>query len=382
MNYIANIENCVASLEATQSILSHIYTVEQRTNLTETELALVRLNVKHAATQIGADSSSLIPSLESDNFFEATDVVASMEAIGEAIKSGAKAVWETIKAAFVKFKEWCKRAVNAVSNKYKSIRQAISNFEGKLEIDIPLTRFRKCGEDHFIAGLNAINQFVDILIRKDALNYKEIAETELDFINTFGGKSAVSRIGYDIKFSGEISDIIKPNFEPQSGDHTIVIKDRGLIHGLKNYANTAAKNVEAMLTIVTQNEKILADFDAIFPQEERDTSYKMGDDILKHTAENTAKAMRNSTKAQHKKQLLGIIYLQRSLLTLYGAIAGMISVAMNRSETGNMSSRNKHTSANKVDKDDSFVPASKGANAERIVGMQGREKNVPRLTTK
>ena len=145
MEHISNIENCVASLEATHQVLNHIHSVEGRTNLTETELALVRLNVSNAASYIGSDVSSLTPSLESDNFFEATDVEASMESIWKAIGAGIKAGYQAFLNALIKFKDWIVKLFSGLTKAKKKNEETIKLTEelksevGDVKIDeVPL----------------------------------------------------------------------------------------------------------------------------------------------------------------------------------------------------------------------------------------------------
>lgn len=94
----------IASLESMYETLTVVS--QERDTLTDTEVSFMRIALAGTAKSLGGTVTQLVPSLESDNFFERNDVVASMESIGAAIKAGAKAAYEAFKKLIAKLKEW------------------------------------------------------------------------------------------------------------------------------------------------------------------------------------------------------------------------------------------------------------------------------------
>ena len=131
MNQVSNITDCIASLEATYDVLKYINDVEKRTSLTETELMLVRLRSNQSAQFINTNSVALTPSLESDSYFEATDVVASMETFGAAIAAGFTAAMTAIQKLLAHIKGMFKTGMEKLSELSLRLR----NVKNKLTKD-------------------------------------------------------------------------------------------------------------------------------------------------------------------------------------------------------------------------------------------------------
>lgn len=106
-NAVKTAEVVTAALASLESLYDTLATVSQeRDTLTDTEVSFMRIALAGTAKSLGGTVTQLVPSLESDNFFERNDVVASMESIGSAIKAGVKAAYEAFKKLIVKLKEW------------------------------------------------------------------------------------------------------------------------------------------------------------------------------------------------------------------------------------------------------------------------------------
>ena len=116
----------VASLESIYITLEQLS--KERDTLTDGEVNFMRIALGAVAQPMGGVASNIVPSLESDNFFERNDVVASMESIGAAMKAGAKAAYEAFKKLIAKLKEWFGSAVTrakALKDRFKIARDRI-----------------------------------------------------------------------------------------------------------------------------------------------------------------------------------------------------------------------------------------------------------------
>lgn len=87
----------------------------------EGHAALTAIALNTTLARIGGNVSSIAPSLESDNYFERTDVVASMESIGAAIGAAGKAALAAIIKAI-------RTAIAYVKNKFSKLGTLKSRF--------------------------------------------------------------------------------------------------------------------------------------------------------------------------------------------------------------------------------------------------------------
>lgn len=124
----------IASLESIYQTLEQVS--QERDTLTETEVSFMQIALSGIAKPMGGRATDLVPSIESDNYFERNDVVASMESVGSAIKAGAKAGYEAIKKFLTKLKEWFIDSSRKAKAKAAALGQLLKDaaFNGTYEI--------------------------------------------------------------------------------------------------------------------------------------------------------------------------------------------------------------------------------------------------------
>lgn len=116
------------ALDGLESLYSELVQVSQeRDYLSNDELEYVTAVVSNVALQLGGTANQILPSLESDNYFERNDIQVSMEAIGEAIKSGAKAA---LQALIKLIRSLCER----VAERFKSLSTKFANLRKKAQV--------------------------------------------------------------------------------------------------------------------------------------------------------------------------------------------------------------------------------------------------------
>lgn len=101
-----NVEQAVSSLESLYEVLE--LTASQESQMSDVTVALVGLHLNNIGGLLGTSASGLVPSLESDNYFERTDVQVSMEAIMDRIKEGTAAIGGTIRKMYEGVKQYVK----------------------------------------------------------------------------------------------------------------------------------------------------------------------------------------------------------------------------------------------------------------------------------
>lgn len=102
-----NVEQAVSSLESLYEVLE--LTASQESQMSDVTVALVGLHLNSVGALLGGvKATNLVPSLESDNYFERTDVVASMEAIMDRIKEGTAAIGGTVRKMYEGVKQYVK----------------------------------------------------------------------------------------------------------------------------------------------------------------------------------------------------------------------------------------------------------------------------------
>ena len=101
-----NVEDAVSSLESLYEVLS--LTASTESCMSDSTIALVGLHLDMIGSKLGTTGASLVPSLESDNYFERNDVVASMEAIMDRIKEGTAAIGGTVRKMYEGVKQYVK----------------------------------------------------------------------------------------------------------------------------------------------------------------------------------------------------------------------------------------------------------------------------------
>lgn len=124
----------VASLESIYMTLEQVS--QERDTLTDAEVDFMRIALAGIAKPMGGGVAHLVPSLESDNYFERNDVQVSMESVGAAIKAGAKAGYEALKNLLVKLKEWFLNSTRKAKQKAQVLTQLAKDaaFNGTYEI--------------------------------------------------------------------------------------------------------------------------------------------------------------------------------------------------------------------------------------------------------
>ena len=124
----------VASLESIYMTLAQVS--QERDTLTDGEVAFMRIALAKIAKPMGGTAAHLVPSVESDNYFERNDVQVSMESVGSAIKAGGKAAYEAIKNLLAKLKEWFLNSSRKAKQKAAALGQLLKDaaFNGTYEI--------------------------------------------------------------------------------------------------------------------------------------------------------------------------------------------------------------------------------------------------------
>ena len=101
-----NVEDAVSSLESLYEVLE--LTASQESVMSDTTVALVGLHLNSVGALLGTNASGLVPSLESDNYFERNDIQVSMEAIMDRIKEGTAAIGGTVRKMYEGVKQYVK----------------------------------------------------------------------------------------------------------------------------------------------------------------------------------------------------------------------------------------------------------------------------------
>ena len=222
-----DLDKAVESLESVYETLQGIHL--SGVTFDRSHAALAALAINGAMRPIGATCASIAPSLESDNYFELTDVEASMEAIGEAIKSGAKAAGAAILKFLRGMKEWFIKQfdkLRALGKRfYAAAKLAASKV--RVRITVPVGGLSASFEDNSGYGTtgNVINEF-----NATVKNYTAI-------INTI-----VSSANNPAKLMDELNKI-------KDGEKEANFKI-GMADG-----KSAAKGLETLATLVTTLER-------------------------------------------------------------------------------------------------------------------------------
>ena len=150
----------VASLESIYQTLEQVS--QERDTLTETEVSFMQIALSGIAKPMGGRASDLVPSIESDNFFERNDVVASMESIGAAMKAGAKAGYDAIKKLLIKMKEWFLNSTAKARQKVQILTQLARDAAFNGTYDISYSSFNGKGP---VDSLKEYERFLDGILK-------------------------------------------------------------------------------------------------------------------------------------------------------------------------------------------------------------------------
>lgn len=171
----------------------------EREFLTDDEHTFIYAEINRITTPLGATAISVIPSLESDNFFERNSITASMEGIGEAIKDGAKAFFKRIF-------EMLKGVFTRIAERYKGLTAKLAKLRQKADVvnkTVERTKAQKAPaqatEDQAPEGQKAplVTKFqIDMTILK--------IDGVADKVN-----SAESMNSYISKLTGHLSNLIR-----------------------------------------------------------------------------------------------------------------------------------------------------------------------------
>lgn len=104
--------------------------------------ALTAIALNTAMGRIGGTAGSIVPSLESDNFFERTDLVASMEGIGAAIGAAAKAAGTAIMKAIRTAIEYLKKKfgkLGAIKTRFTQARAIAKKMPADKKVSVKFT---------------------------------------------------------------------------------------------------------------------------------------------------------------------------------------------------------------------------------------------------
>lgn len=104
--------------------------------------ALTAIALNTAMGRIGGTAGSIVPSLESDNFFERTDLVASMEGIGAAIGAAAKAAGAAIMKAIRTAIEYLKKKfgkLGAIKTRFTQARAIAKKMPADKKVTVKFT---------------------------------------------------------------------------------------------------------------------------------------------------------------------------------------------------------------------------------------------------
>lgn len=114
------------SLDGLESIYNELSQASmEREFLTNDECDYVYKAIGDAANLVGAKAVDIVPSLESDNYFERNNIQVSMEAISQSIKDGAKAFFKKI---FEMLKTVCTR----ITETYKNLVGRLTKLKQKI----------------------------------------------------------------------------------------------------------------------------------------------------------------------------------------------------------------------------------------------------------
>lgn len=182
----------VASLESIYQTLEQVS--QERDTLTETEVSFMQIALSGIAKPMGGRATDLVPSIESDNYFERNDVVASMESVGAAMKAGAKAGYEALKNLLVKLKEWFNNAVTRAKGLKDRFKIACSRIIAKEVYTLEYPTFDK------MYDLDEILK--DLTTRVDALSNDRFYKPDESEVSARTPTETSTRSNRRMKFKG------------------------------------------------------------------------------------------------------------------------------------------------------------------------------------
>lgn len=339
----------IASLEALYETLTIVS--QERDTLTEGEAGLIRIALTGIAKPMGGTALDLVPSLESDNYFERNDVNVSMESIGSAIKSGVSTFIKVVIDLAKKLGAWIKNVGSRLADKARLVRSKLRALNGDLEIDFPNQYFKPGMSaqdllDGWVATDSAIEELVKLDIEK-VLKTKNILDDDFDIndaLNPYVTKIAnaalkMRRIGYNFELESYQQYKITRNFEPKQGSTTVVMPKR------------VFSTIDANLTDWIERQSALSKF--IEVNEQIATSFQ--------AQENQSKTIQDAMKMVKCGLTLG-----RTICQINAYIVTAIHLSLTRNETGALSEAAKPTSK-------SNAPAVTKA------GGDARVVNVPQI---
>lgn len=115
------VADSVASLESIYQTLAQVS--QERDTLTDAEVSFMHIALGGVAGRMGGKATDLVPSLESDNYFERNSVTASMESVGSAFKAGVTAAGAAIKTLIKKIYEWFGKVKESSMHKARALKQ-------------------------------------------------------------------------------------------------------------------------------------------------------------------------------------------------------------------------------------------------------------------
>lgn len=317
----------IASLEALYETLTTVS--QERDTLTDFEVSMMRITLTGTAKSLNGTVAQIVPSLESDNYFERNDVNVSMESIGQAFKSGVSTFIKVVIDLAKKLGAWIKNVGTRIADKARLVRSKLRALNGDLEVDFPNQYFKPGMSaqdllDGWVATDNAIEELVKLDFEK-VLKTKHMLHEDFDFkdaLNPYVTKIAnaalkMRRIGYNFELESYQQYKITRNFEPKQGATTIVIPKR------------VFSTIDANLTDWIERQSALSKF--IEVNEQIATSYQV--------QENQSQVIQDAMKMVKCGLTLG-----RTICQINAYIITAIHLAMTRNETGALSEAAKPTS--------------------------------------
>ena len=223
----------IASLEALYETLTTVS--QERDTLTDFEVSMMRITLTGTAKSLNGTVAQIVPSLESDNYFERNDVNVSMESIGQAIKSGVAAFAKVVVELAKKLASWVKNVGARIADKARLVRSKLRAISGNLEVDFPNQYFKPgLTARELLDGWVATDQAIEELIKLDIerlLKPRNILDDDFDIMNDLTpyvkkiarAANGMKHLGYVFEETNDIEYKISQNFEPKSGATTVVI---------------------------------------------------------------------------------------------------------------------------------------------------------------
>ena len=329
------VTEAIASLESVYVTLGAIS--QERDTLSDTEVSFMRIALAGTAKSLGGTVVQLVPSIESDNYFERNDVVASMESIGAAMKAGAGAFIKAVIALAKKIGQWMKSVGTRVLDKAKLVRSKLRSWSGNLEVDFP-NQYFKPGmtvadlDAGWRAAESAINALVELDIAKIVAPRSSATGVDVDaLLNPYVKKITqaghhMNKIGYEFEYVKVWDYQLKQNFEPKSGATTVIIP-KSAFKGLDINLSDWIERQAALSRFIETNEQIVTEL-------EQQESSQIDQDKL--------------------KMIKCGLTLGRTICQINAYIVTAIHLALTRSEKGGLSDNAKpqaRTNANAVTKD-------------------------------